>query len=337
MHLLLRKSLILAVLVCIQLALCAALADHICPPTRFEQKLRAMERSPDPGIELAIGGASRAYEGINPVSLPWPAYNFGDVGQSPNFTCQVLQRQLDRFSRLKKVILVMDEWSFGGSDTITALDYVKHGYTMLDPKADIGQGETWVPLEWQARWPILRYRRQFLGMALGFIMGRANRHQTPVYDAVAPPDPGEECILAKSGFNYTPLRSPDLSEKAGQERVAHRLLGYTPELRETNFAIYRAFLEGALKRGAQVAIVLPPLHASYRKYADKKMSDEFGADLTRLRQLFPAPQVAVLSYTDTDFPVDEYQDTDHLNGKGATHFGQILTHDLMRLWGKPQP
>lgn len=332
---LIRNSLILAVLVLAQLGLCSALAEHICPPTRFEQKLRAMERCPDADTELAIAGASRAYEGINPFPLPWRAYNFGDVGQSPNFTCQVLERQIDRFPKMKKVVLVMDEWSFGGYDNLPAVDYLKHGYTLQHPDRGIGQEESFFPVQWQAQVPILRYRRQFLGMALAFVLGRSGRHLTPVEETSQPTDPGRECILARSGFLWVPTRPADLSDKAGKARAEHRRNAYNRDLRAENFALYRGFLERAVQRGVRVAIVLPPLHASYRKYADKQMMDEFRADLARLREGLPVSQVAVLDYFDKDFTDAEYQDTDHLNGQGATHLGQILADDLVVVWGKP--
>lgn len=321
MRRLIGNSLLLALLVLVQLAVCAALSVYVCPPTRFEQKLRATERCPTAAIEVAIGGASRAYEGLDPIALAWPAYNFGDVGQSPNFTTQVLLRQLERFPRLRCLVIVIDEWGFGGYDDIPTIDYERHGYRAQQP-------DPWRAL--QGRFPLLRYRRQFLGQLLAFVMGRSGRHLMRIEEGNRPSDAGEETLLTTTGFLWTPAKPAPLSDADGKARVEHRRVAYNAQLRQQNRALYRQFLEMATARGVQVAIVLPPLHAAYRKYADPEMQRDFEADLATVLNGLPAARVRVFSYTRTDFAPEEYQDTDHLNGVGAFHWTSMLSDDLSR-------
>lgn len=291
-----------------------ALARMLFPPTWCEQKLRAMDRCRT-DVQVAVVGSSRATRGLDPRAMSWPAYNFGDDGQSVNFGAQVALRQAQRLPALKAVIFVLDEFSFGYEDSIPYPDYLRRGYTLLHPS-------------WQKRLcansVLYRYRHQLLPRLLG-----APQEVTPVYESDQPPPDAQYCLMARSGLVWTPARAGDLTQSAGKYWAQVRNDNYERLLRPEVVRLLGGFVEAARARHLKVVLVQPPTHASYRRFLGTGMLTDYREDIARLVNGQPASEVCFHSYyDDTRFADVEFGDVDHLNSRGAVHWAQILSRDL---------
>lgn len=329
LHRLLRNTVVLALCVVGALLLTEGVTRMAFPPTRFERKLRAQAESPT-DLEIAINGSSRAARGIDPASLAWRAYNFGDDGQSPNFVCQGVERQLARQKNLRGVVLVLDEFAFGAEDTmVPAPDYVRWGYTLQFPEAHWHE-------QMSARSWLFRYRQDLLSQLLGILL-RSNPAPSLVSDGGLPIDPTQLCLMTKTGFIYTPDLPVGLTPSMASKLVAIQKDFYAPRLRSSNRERFRALLAKTSASNVRVALVAPPLHAFYRRFIDPAILAEYKADVASLVAGLPPDRVCFRSYYDDARFVDiDYSDPHHLNNIGARHWAQILSEDLRPFFGPPQ-
>ncbi|HEY3999291.1 MAG TPA: hypothetical protein VGO93_10525 [Candidatus Xenobia bacterium] len=310
----------LAVLVGALLALCNAAAIRYTPPTVFSQKLSLIEQQDLSGVQVAIFGTSRPYHGVDPAALPWPAYNFCDLGQPLDLSYAVFHRQLPRMPHLGVLILGVDEFTFGIDDANlpSAEDYLDHGYDV--PHA------TWMT-RLRARIPLLRFRRNLLPQLLAATLGKDFYDRTVVDDADRPGHPDHPCLMARTGFFYTPTHAGDVSDALGERRAVDRRIGYNAALRAANRNLLATLLSEAVSHHIRVVLLRTPVHAAYRRHEDAALEHDFADDVASVMQRFSPNDVKLLSYWKRDFPDIEYNDVDHLNGAGAQHLARLLAED----------
>lgn len=320
----LGNVLLLGLAVAALLGVCELLARCLLPPTNFAQKLAAMERCRN-DIEVAVVGSSRAARGLDVRVMPWPAYNFADNAQSPNFHAQIVLRQAERLPRLRAAIVVLDEFAFGSDDAaMGSADYVLHGYTLMHPKRS-----DWLSTHSQ----LFRFRRQFLPHMLGVVL-RDPGHVTPVSDGDQPADTKLPCLLARCGFIWSPPITSGLSVEECKRWAEVRREVYRPELRAQVVSLLRSFLQAARARNLKVALLEPPLHANYRRFVDAGMLTDYQNGMAALMQNQPPAQVCFRSYyADPRFGDAEFSDSDHLNCNGALRWAQIVSQDLSAFIG----
>lgn len=321
---LVRSTLMLAALTVLALLPCEGLARLVFAPTRFEQKLRAMDQAA-PEVQVMVCGSSRAARGVDPTALAWPAYNFGDDGQSLGFTRQVMARHLARLPKVRGLVVVVDEFSFGTPDAaVPAPDYVRHGYAMQHA------AQSWLD-HLLAGSQVYRYRRELLGRTVGALLG-TNPPPSAVSDGDAPLDRSQICLIARSGFIFTPDRAVGLTPGVAAKLAALHNTTYEPSLREENRTHLRAILTEAMRRNVKVVLVRPPLHRIYRSFVDRTLMADVEQDIARVVEGFPPSAVRVRSYVDDPrFGDGEFSDGDHLNNIGARHWAGLLTDELREL------
>lgn len=327
---LLRNTVVLALLVAGALLLTEGIARVAFPPTRFEQKLRAQAVSPT-DLEVAVNGSSRAARGIDPTSLAWRAYNFGDDGQSPNIIRQGVEHQLARQQHLRGVVLVLDEFAFGTEDAmVPAPDYVRWGYTLQF--ADDHWSERTAAWSW-----LFRYRHDLLPQLVGMLL-RSTPAPSKVSHGDAPTDPNQICLMAKTGFIYTPDLAVGLTPAVAKQLATTHNTYYVRDFRAGNLQRLRELLEETARRNVRIAVVQPPLNAAYRRFIDPVMLADYKEDTAKLMAGLPIDRVCFRSYfDDARFPDGEFSDPDHLNSIGARHWARILSEELRGFFGVPTP
>lgn len=266
-------------------------------------KKRAMLESRAERVEVLVTGASSSLFGIDPSKLGPDAVNVADVGQSLYYDRMILERYVDRLSRLRLVLLPIGTW---GMETTLAKTREAWRWRFYSRYWEIPPPHPQPPLD----------PRRFSVAALFPPATRAK--------ALFTFDLAHE--LDRNGFEVAP--GTVVPRAAAEREYAIEKAVFSEANLAENAGELRAILDLLARKGVPAVIVVPPMNPAYFGLLDP---DVRARDLAVIRDLTQEFHVTLVDYTtDPRFEEDAFLDVDHLNGVGAARFSTLLGEEVVK-------
>jgi hypothetical protein len=263
-------------------------------PNSGSYKIYRMTHENDPN-EIPILGSSRASGSYMPDLIDTNCYNYGIEKSQCDLILFYLKEE-KRKKRSTPVIINFDYEMWNGG--------AENGAYFV-PSLDISRVRSYYESRYEndytLRVPTLRFYGAMQEHIKAFLAERSGKNH-----------------LNKGGF----ILKDSPSKGAFQALVAKRLATTRAfEIDRGKMDRFEALIRSMKHR--HFYLVVSPYHSSYFE-AITNISD----GLDYLNKINQFPNVTVLNFGDLDFPDDHYQNTTHINYKGAVKFSELLGQEM---------
>lgn len=256
--------------------------------------------------EILILGDSHTFYGLNPVFFDKPTYNLSNISQSLYFDKLLFDKHIDKFKKLKTIILNID---------YTSLSQLK------DTDEDIWR-KYYYKYYMNLEVPIINWYDRNNYFISGTKSFSSNLKLTTRYFS-------DKTIVDcdKNGFgtNYTKQkRILNIEENAITTIKRHEdhLTDFTE-----NIAVLESIIAKCKSKGIRVVLVIIPVSKNYAARVNKKKIDKI-FKCTALLQKMNSNVSCLNLFNDSRFTNDDFYDADHLHNVGAEKCSLIVAHFL---------
>lgn len=257
--------------------------------------------------EVLILGNSHTFYGLNPAYFDKPTFNLSNISQTLYFDKLLFDKHIDKFKKLKYVILNVEYFSLGVLNNSSESDWRKYYYEMymdLDvpiiEKTDINRYLLSSPRGFNANVKLIQ--RYFTD---GTII---------------------DCNDSGFGINYTKekIKIKDIYENALVRVKGHenKNMNFTE-----NTMILQKMIDKCNSLGIKIMVVTMPVSKPYAKDVNqKKLAKIFNTCLSLENKNAKVHYINL--FNDSRFTNEDFYDADHLHTDGARKCSKIVNDYL---------
>jgi hypothetical protein len=282
--------------------------------TSYKIKNQQLMASAD-SIELLILGNSHENYGLAPRQFSVYAFNLAQVGQSLYFDKRIALGRIDRLKKLKYVLLGIDFHSlyFSNFGILNLCSYYGYG---VDGKNTM---------------PLLSGYSYLAGYGPGLLKEFIERSLDKKYKTI-------KALDVESGVNFEepfekgflPLTNDtDLQDTLSQQRAGYfNHLVQKSEERGDIMKDLEDFITVLKGRNITPILITMPCYGPFRELLDHRVQEQNKTDILAMAEKF---QIAWWDYFELPLSADYFFDCDHLNGKGAAVFSDMVNKRIEAL------
>lgn len=268
-------------------------------PNDYKFKNNYLEQNSD-SIQVLYLGNSHTYYGINPKYSQFKSFNAAHVSQSLNFDNAILRKFKDRWSNLKYIVVPLEYFSIYTSLENGVEDWRVKNYRIY---YDIKSGSNW--------------KHSF-----EIFNGKFSNNIYRIKSSYLDNEDNFFCSPLGWRISYCSTESSDL-DRSGITRSEKHTVLKDPVVFENNIKNLNAIIKFAKILNVKVLLVTTPAFKSYTKNLNV---DQLNTTINIGTAL--DSQHGNVSYynllNSNKFIAEDFQDADHLNGKGAKKLTLII-------------
>jgi hypothetical protein len=281
-------------------------------PNGYNKKRAALERQLD-SLEVLVLGSSQTLHGVNPAYFSLKGFNVANNSQSLYYDTQIALKYLDRMKSLKCVVVSMSYFCLWNQLEDLPEDWRDSFYFYF----------------WDIRYPGLKMMNA-KNYSLIMLYGTQNALQ---YTAEGFHEDLAKDMNPNGWIKIDTIpNNPQISDLSGKKRVEfHDKIRHEKRFAE-NITLLENFITECKKRHVDVAFITPPVYETYYKYANPEVIKKNNDAINALCSNYGCRYFDYFS--DRSFTLNEFNDNDHLNYKGAEKFSRIINHDVLSVYAK---
>lgn len=264
-------------------------------------------------IEVLVGGASSADNGVNPASFLVPAYNIAGPSQSLHYDLAIVSKYLEQLPKLRLVVVVQPYWYVSFEMRNYSESWRQHFYAVF-----------WdVPLEAPTSNFVTIQQHSFVALYTPPVAAEyaARGFKVPLAEAVSPD-------------GWAPIRVPSLDEakfvvdsEFARVRASGHSAAIRPESEAKNIAELTVLGARLKRRGIKLVMVWVPVAEAYRTAFGPETIAKQRAVYEELKQ---KGHIEFFDYSaDPRFTTEDFFNADHLHRQGAEKFSGILAAEVV--------
>lgn len=256
--------------------------------------------------EILILGDSHSFYGLNPVFFDKPTFNLSNISQSLYFDKLLLDKHIDKFKKLKTIVLNIDYTSLSQLKNTDEDVWRKYYYKYyMDLNVPI--------INWYDR------NNYFISGTKSFNSNLKLATRYFVDKTIV------DCDKNGFGINYTKQKKVlNIEENAvaAIKRHEDNLTDFTE-----NITVLESIIAKCKSKGIKVVLVITPVSRNYAaKVNEKKLNKIFKC--AALLQKMNSNVSYLNLFNDSRFTNDDFYDADHLHNMGAEKCSLIVADFL---------
>lgn len=264
-------------------------------------------------IEILNLGSSHAYMGIDPSSFSFKGFNMANVSQSFFYDYKLLEKYIDKASKLKIVLLPVSYFSFGfslsdNSEYWRCYFYERYEKLPIENNANLINMKRCSMFALYGNKESLNYILKLFKVNLAENINKNGAYLETNYD--------------------TNLFKNSISDSLGKIRTTIHDKTFSIDNTDDNYKYVEKIIKLCKQKNVTPVLITTPVYQTYYKNMNPEI---WNATQDLIDKLSAEYGIKYYNYLkDSRFTIEHFRDNDHLNPAGARMFSSIINDEILK-------